>query len=370
MSPAVLSVLDRLPIPSWIRAVWSPAGRVRPAATPTLALRGTVWPGDHRSAWPDGIVIVRAGVITAMGPASEVVVPAGAQVHGGPEFWVGPGLFDAHVRVTPAPDWGAVVGARLLGGIPDRRHVEAGLAFSGRPLRDGPPSLALSTRAVAGQAARALADAGADLIAVAVDPPPSFRLVGLEPLRAAVEAAHAEGIPVTAFAGTGAAVERALDAGVDELARMPTEPLAIDVVARLAESGIAVVSTLQTACATGRLREVLGNASALHAAGVPLLYGSGYGEPGTIRGVDPRELDRLAEAGLGREGALRAAVDGSRRAAGTGHLGLPGPLTVGAPAAVVLLPGDPLVEPAVWRSPSVVVAPGRVVRVAAALARA
>jgi imidazolonepropionase-like amidohydrolase len=42
-----------------------------------------------------------------------------------------------------------------------------------------------------------------------------------------------------------------------------------------------------------------------------------------------------------------------------------GLLRVGEPAALVLLPADPLSEPGAWRAPSAVVADGRLVRPAA-----
>jgi imidazolonepropionase-like amidohydrolase len=73
--------------------------------------------------------------------------------------------------------------------------------------------------------------------------------------------------------------------------------------------------------------------------------------------VDPRELDRLAAAGLGRLGALRAATEASAGAAGVRRR--TGRLVVGEPAALVLLPASPLVEPGVWRTPSAVFADGR-----------
>ncbi|MDP9239419.1 MAG: hypothetical protein M3O55_02100, partial [Actinomycetota bacterium] len=88
---------------------------------------------------------------------------------------------------------------------------------------------------------------------------------------------------------------------------------------------------------------------ALHRAGVALRYGTDLGNAGTQPGADPRELDRLADAGLGRLGALRAATEGSAQAygirAGSGRL------VLGEPAALVLLGGDPLREPELWRAP-------------------
>jgi imidazolonepropionase-like amidohydrolase len=117
-----------------------------------------------------------------------------------------------------------------------------------------------------------------------------------------------------------------------------------------------VVSTLQTFFAAGLGRGPALNAAALHAAGVPLVYGTDLGNTGTSPGVDPRELDRLADAGLGRLGALRAATEGAAAVAGLGGRGGAGRLATGECARLVLLAADPLVEPTAWRRPLAVVA--------------
>jgi imidazolonepropionase-like amidohydrolase len=155
-------------------------------------------------------------------------------------------------------------------------------------------------------------------------------------------------------------VSRALDAGVDELCHTPTERLSDDLVERIAAAGVPVVSTLQTFFSAGRGAEAARNAVALLRAGVPFLYGTDLGNTGTRPGVDARELDRIADTGLGRLGALRAATEGS--AGAHGMRGRTGRITVGEPAALVLLAADPLVEPGAWHSPQMVVADGRVIR--------
>ncbi|WP_131767745.1 amidohydrolase family protein [Candidatus Protofrankia californiensis] len=175
-----------------------------------------------------------------------------------------------------------------------------------------------------------------------------------------VEAAHAAGLPVTAHALSVAAVEMALRAGVDELAHVPVEPLPPRIVDRIAAAGVPVISTLQSHAGLGPAPGR--NAALLHRAGVALVYGTDAGGMGSRPpGVDPRELDRLAYAGLGRLGALRAATSAAARAAGLDGRRPSGRIEVGAHAAVVGLPMDPLVEPAAWRHPTVVVNGQRVI---------
>jgi len=157
---------------------------------------------------------------------------------------------------------------------------------------------------------------------------------------AVVEAAHAAGKPVTAHALTLAMVERALDAGVDELAHMPVEVLPGSLVGRLATAGTRVVGTMQTLLRDVSSDGVLVNAKAMVAAGVEVRYGTDLGNAGTKPGADPGELRLLSDTGLGADGALRAATR---------------PVVVGDHAGAVALSADPRVDPDVWRRPLAVV---------------
>jgi imidazolonepropionase-like amidohydrolase len=350
-----------------------------------VALRGTVWPGGAIEPY-DGVVLIRPdGIIDRIGPPASVPIPVGVRVIGAAHTWVGPGIIDAHVHLAfgPAEEAlrGGVVGVRDLGSPrrdalrrrtghrrppPGSPYVGVAgpilTATGGYPSRswgaDGFASF-LTTPAQARLAVRGLAGDGVDLVKVAVErgPDGAWPVPSTAVLRAVVDAAHGAGLKVVAHALTAEAVGRVLDAGVDELAHTPVEPLSEALVDRVAAAGIPVVSTLQTFFSGGEGRGAGGNAAALHRAGVRLVYGTDLGNAGTRTGVDPRELDRLADAGLGRLGALRAATEGSAAVAGirlrTGRL------ERGEPAAAVLLHSDPLVEPGVWRRPRTVVCDGR-----------
>ena len=167
---------------------------------------------------------------------------------------------------------------------------------------------------------RGLAGDGVDLVKVAVErgPQAAWPVPSTAVLRAVVDAAHGAGLKVVAHALTAEAVGLVLDAGVDELAHTPSERLPEAAVDRVAAAGVPVVSTLQTFFPGARGRAAGANAAALHRAGVRLVYGTDLGNFGTRTGVDPRELDRLADAGLGRLGALRAATEGAAGVAGVG----------------------------------------------------
>jgi imidazolonepropionase-like amidohydrolase len=356
-----------------------------------VALFGTVWPGGATEPFRGVILVDADGRIAALGRADLVPVPDGVRVLGGPDAWIGPGLIDAHVHLAfGAPEEAlraGLVGVRDLGaprGAALRWRTGHRTPAAGRPYvgvagpiltaPGGYPSRSwgrngfaafVRSPAEARLVVRGLAGDGADVIKVALERGPAgqWPVPPLAVVRGVSNAAHDAGLRVVAHALTVEAVTRALDAGVDELAHTPTSPLPEELVGRIAAAGIPVVSTLQTFFSAGDGPAAASNAAALHRAGVPLVYGTDLGNTGTRTGVDPRELDRLADAGLGRLGALRAATERSAQVSGMRRRS--GRLVRGEPAALVLLAGDPLVEPGVWRRPRAVLCDRRLVEPAA-----
>ncbi|MQA04677.1 MAG: amidohydrolase family protein [Streptosporangiales bacterium] len=335
-------------------------------------LRGRLWPGGDEPAVDDAVVVVDVdGVVAAYGPAHLVDLPEGAPVvEGG---WVGPGVVDAHVHLAfgsvEGMVRGGVVGMRDLGApLEDATSWRVGGAVGGvavaGPILTAPggyPSRSWGARgfarflgspAEARRAVESLAAAGVDVVKVALEPADGLPVPPLDVVSAVVAAAHDEGLGVVCHALTAELVARALDAGVDELAHMPVERLPTHLVAQLALAGTPVVGTLHTLTAAGGDQElgVLANARALVGAGVPVLYGTDLGNEATSTGVDPVELTLLAEAGLGAEGALRAAVEGAATVHGLRGR-YPTTIRVGQPAQAVVLGADPLAQPQAWASP-------------------
>ena len=344
--------------------------------------RGTVWTGGE-AAPVDGLVIVDgSGRVDRIGPAAQVAVPEGLPVFGGTGHWIGPGLIDAHVHLAFAavpPLSTGLVAVRDLGAP---ATVARAVRTGHRRPAEGQPVVAVAGQIVTAPRgypsatwgrngfAAFVADPGqarvvvqglattVDVIKIALEPGPTgWPVPDPTTVRAVVEAAHSAGLRVVAHALRAAMVGRAVDAGVDELAHTPTERLSPDLVERIAAAGIGVVSTLQTFFSSGHGASAAANAADLVQAGVDLRYGTDLGNTGTRPGVDPRELDRLADAGLGRLGALRAATEAA--AAAPGIRGRTGRLRPGEPAALVMLPGDPLCEPGLWSTVEAVVADGR-----------
>lgn len=347
-----------------------------------VALVGTVWAGGDARPEDQWVVLVdAAGRVDRVGPTAEVVVPDAVRRLGGVGRWVGPGVVDAHVHVAfgePADALrGGVVGVRDLGAPPDlaRRVRTLGAPPAGQPhvrvagplltAPGGYPSTSwgrdgfamfVESADEARDAVASLVRDGVDVVKVALEPSGGQPTPSVDVVRAIVGTAHDAGLRVTAHALSAAMVERALDGGVDELCHTPTEPLGPALVDRVAAAGIPVVSTLQTLHSGGDGAAASRNAVALVTAGVPLVYGTDLGNAGTRPGVDPRELGRLSDAGLGPLGALRAATERSAELVGVGS----GRIVVGETAAIVVLAGDPLVDAGRWRRPEAVVVAGDV----------
>lgn len=327
----------------------------------TTAYRGTVWPGGAAAPFAGVVAVGDDGTVGYAGP-DDGRAAFGLTVDGG---WIGPALVDAHVHLAfgtfEEMRDGGVVAVRDLGAPPDRAQAWRGadVAVAG-PLLTAPggyPSRSwgadgfgrfVATPDEARAAVRALAP-DVDLVKVALEPAGGQPVPGLDVVRAITDEAHAHGLAVTAHALSEPMVLRALDGGVDELCHTPAEPLSERAVERVAAAGVPVVSTIETLGGAAPA-----NAAALHAAGVRLVYGTDLGNAGTRPGADARELRRLADAGLGWWGALRAATEGAAAAFGLAgrHTGR---IEEGEQARLVLLDADPVADPGAWERPFTVI---------------
>lgn len=330
-------------------------------------------------AYAGALVVDVDGRIAAMGPPGALDVPDDVPVV---EGFVLPGPVDAHVHLAfgapAAAVAGGLVAVRDLGApladalrwrTPPGRPARPGVAVTGPVLTAprGYPSRGwgaagfarfIADRSAARAAVDDLARLGVDVVKLALEPTGGQPVPDPEVAREVVAAAHRHGLPVTCHALSARMVHRALDAGVDELAHTPMGPLDAASVQRLVSAGVAVISTLHALVSAGA-DAVLANAAALVAAGVPMVYGTDLGNAGTRPGVDPRELSLLATAGLGVEGALRAATEGAAGCAGMRGRAGTGRLVVGAPVVAVVLRADPRTDLGALRRPRAVVVGSR-----------
>lgn len=149
-------------------------------------------------------------------------------------------------------------------------------------------------------------------------------------LAAICDAAHDLELPVTAHAQGRGQVDRALGAGVDELAHAPwTDRLPEDTIRRCAMA-LRIVSTLDILGRgrhTPELETALDNIERFHRAGGEVVYGTDLGNGSVPPGIHTRELRLLLDAGLTVDEVLAALV----RA----------PLEPGAPADLIALRRNP-----------------------------
>jgi imidazolonepropionase-like amidohydrolase len=168
-------------------------------------------------------------------------------------------------------------------------------------------------------------------------------------LSAICDAAHAADLPVTAHAQGKGQVERALGAGVDELAHTPWTRLSDEVI-QTAALRLRIVSTLDILSFghdTPEIRTALDNLRRFHVAGGSIAYGTDLGNGAIPPGIHTREALLMVEAGLEPEEVLEAMI----RA----------PLAPDAPADMVVLRASPLDDLRALDDVSLVIRAGRVV---------
>jgi imidazolonepropionase-like amidohydrolase len=322
---------------------------------------------------PDVQVVCEAGVIQRVehhGPVSEnaevlaidgVLMPAAADRH-------------VHIELADpvAVVRGGVTAVRDLGWPPARSFALADaselVSFNGPLVRAVGPILTAPagypTRATwapegtgrelegpadAVQVVADLASRGAAAIKVSLNAEAGPTPTDAE-LMALVEAARAAGVPVTAHAQGEGQVERAVGAGIDELAHAPwTHRLSDDVVGAAA-ARMRIVSTLDIhghGTSSSELAVAMDNLRRFHAAGGQVVYGTDLGNGPVPPGIHVRELRWLAEAGLDADEVASALI----RA----------PIEPGAPADLIALRESPATGPDAFDDLLIVVRGGRIV---------
>jgi imidazolonepropionase-like amidohydrolase len=225
-------------------------------------------------------------------------------------------------------------------------------APGGYPMRDGwaPPGTGreLTSPEDAVAAVEELARLGAAAIKVSLNadagPTPSDG-----ELAAICEAAHAADLPVTAHAQGKGQVERALGAGVDELAHTPWTRLSDELI-QAASAQMRIVSTLDILSFghdTPEIRTALDNLRRFHVAGGRITYGTDLGNGSIPPGIHTREALLMVEAGLEPEEVLEAMI----RA----------PLEPDAPADLIALRASPLDDLRALDDVQLVIRAGRIV---------
>lgn len=334
---------------------------------------------DHSVAvWGDRIAAVApAGRLSGQGQVirfTGTLLPGFIDLHGHPLLGQVPPEKILRHGITTIRDTGGPLVAPS-GGDGRLRVLAAGpilTAPGGYPIPVFGPGAGLEVPDVqtARRAVGRVVAGGAALIKIALEPggspgapwsghqpgsPPPWPIPSPEVVRAIVEEAHAHGRTVAAHLSGPEGARLALEAGVDEWAHVPCDPISPELIARAAAAGVRVVSTLDT---QSHCTGVYGNASQLIEAGIRLLYGTDLAHTDVPWGIDAQELQLMLHAG---HGALTPQEVLSAATARAGeHLGLAplGRLVEGAPADLIGVRGNPLEQFKLLEYPDLVVSGG------------
>ncbi len=193
-------------------------------------------------------------------------------------------------------------------------------------------------------------------------PAAPWPILSVEITQAIVTKAHALGKRVMAFVGEETGLIRALDANIDELVHMPCAEISDELLQRIVDNGVTVVTTLDT---HSTCEHMFANAVGLGMKGAQVVYGSEIAHDDVPWGINGQELHTMLQALSGESidfadvvNIFKAAT--SKSAEGLGIPGL-GTLTADAPADLIAVRGNPFERFKILEYPDLVLSGGRAV---------
>jgi imidazolonepropionase-like amidohydrolase len=357
------------------------------AQVPDAALsmiNGIVIDGTGVDAVPNAAIVIQNGRILAVGPQAQVEIPANANIIDVQGKTILPGFINAHVHAAYSAwmlkAWakGGVTAVRDLGafGTYSRPNFVTRDTLNANPkcarlfavgsfinAEGGYPMAYLGGHVVsvtspkeARQAVNKLIDDGADVIKTAMESGYAFGqsgwpLLSVEEAKALVDTAHERGKPVTAHVTSARDLNRALDAGVDEIAHMVVDELSEQLISRMIESGTRWVPTLELWQGVSRIYPVsygsmaIKNLALFVEAGGEVALGTDYAGARNVNfhlGMPIHEIEWMQEAGMTPLQIIVAATkNGARSCNMENELGT---LEAGKQADVLVVDGDPLAD--------------------------
>lgn len=217
-----------------------------------------------------------------------------------------------------------------------------------------------------------LIDSGADLIKIALEDNLQGRtwaMLSPEETAAIVETAHAAGLRVSAHVSRAAHIERALDAGVDDVAHGAVDAVPSELIGRMIEERTIWVPTLELWACVARLHDVdpwleaaKANLTRFVNAGGRVALGTDYAGYVCTFDLDMpmTEIRLMSEAGMTPMQIIEA---GTRNAAIACGLGADlGTLEPGKIADLIVVDGNPLEDLEALRNVQLVVHNGELIR--------
>jgi len=354
-------------------------------ADDTLSLiNGILIDGTGADAVPNGAVVIQNGRIIAAGPRTQVEIPANTNIIDVKGRTILPGFINAHVHaaysahilkawakggVTTVRDLGAFgpytrakfVTRDTLNANPKCARLFAVGSFinvkGGYPIAYwGGHAVTITSPEEARRAVNKLIDDGADVIKTAMESGFAFGQSGwplLSPgaAKALIDTAHERGKPVTAHVTSARDLNRALDAGVDEIAHMVVDELSGQLISRMIETGTRWVPTLELWQGVSRIYPIshgsmaIKNLALFIEAGGEVVLGTDYAGARNVDfdlGMPIHEIEWMQEAGMTPMQIIIAATkNGARSCNMENELGT---LEAGKLADVLVVDGDPLAD--------------------------
>jgi len=341
---------------------------------------------------PDATIIVSDGRITAIGPATSISIPQGAEIIDLQGLTVLPGFFNAHVHngfnLRNLEQWaqGGVTTVRDLAGPsnfvwkdglsanPDyARLIAAGPMVSvpnGYPYNPwgSPYMLPVVSPEDARNKVAALIEDGADIVKLAMESGENFgRIIPMltpEEALAAVEVAHEYGTVASAHVLMAGDLGKALQAGVDDIAHMVVDFLPDSLIEEMVQNSVIWVPTIELWHHVGHgYKDIaINNLRKFVEAGGIVALGTDYdGYSATFQmGIPTDEMVWMAEAGMSNSQII---VAGTRNAAKVCDRSSDlGTLEAGKLADLVVVDGDPLSNIRVLEDLYMVVHNGTIIR--------
>jgi imidazolonepropionase-like amidohydrolase len=352
-----------------------------PAEERPLVLVGRLIDGAGGEPAPDRALVILGDRIVALGAREAVAIPADAEIIELPDATILPGFINTHVhnsygrRTRAAWAQAGVTTVRDLGerlGVPWfslrdslNQHPELARVVAVGPLvtvSGGYPiagmnfsSLTVESPEDARRKVSQLIEDGADAIKITLTFGRAPTL-SLEQATAIVEVAHERGIPVTVHATEVQALERALEAGADDIAHLVTERVPDQLIQRMVRQGVSWVPTLEAMEGRG-----LENLKRFVQAGGVVAMGNDAGYLSDLEmGMPLREILWMAKAGMTPSqiivSATRDAALVCRREATLGTL------EIGKLADVLVVDGDPLQDLRALQRVRLVIHGGTIIR--------
>lgn len=296
-----------------------------PPATPTQApetialVNGILIDGTGSEPVQDAAVVIKGNQIVAVGPRNQIEIPNNTQIIDVQGGSILPGLIDAHVHYafSNADRWAhaGITTVRSLGesgwgSVCERKDTEGNNAriVSAGPLMTVPrgypiwlfgssAALAIDSPEAARRWATRLLGPGLceDVIKVALEGEPQLTD---EELQAIVEVAHEQGTIVSAHVIYERDLDKALAAGVDDIAHMIRDTLSDEVIDQMIARNVYFVPTLKIFSLLGLASLNDDNLQRFVAAGGEVAVGTDYNNPRFPEDMYLLEMEMMQDAGM------------------------------------------------------------------------